>query len=53
VHLPLALAVSKRNQVDPHGDLWMSLLEATGQPAAAPAATLRSGSGTIRGSSGR
>lgn len=33
VHLPMALAVSKRNQVDPHGDLWMSVLEATGQPA--------------------
>jgi 6-phosphofructokinase 1 len=32
VHLPMALAVSKRNQVDPHGDLWMSVLEATGQP---------------------
>jgi len=24
--------VSKTNQVDPHGDLWMSVLEATGQP---------------------
>lgn len=32
VHLPMALMVSKRNQVDPHGDLWMSVLEATGQP---------------------
>jgi 6-phosphofructokinase 1 len=32
VHLPMALTVSKRNQVDPHGDLWMSVLEATGQP---------------------
>jgi 6-phosphofructokinase 1 len=32
VHIPMALAVSKRNQVDPHGDLWMSILEATGQP---------------------
>ncbi|MGH3935731.1 MAG: hypothetical protein ACRDS1_12280 [Pseudonocardiaceae bacterium] len=31
-HIPMALAVSKRNQVDPHGDLWMSVLEATGQP---------------------
>jgi 6-phosphofructokinase 1 len=29
---PMALAVSQRNQVDPHGDLWMSVLEATGQP---------------------
>ncbi|MGH3697716.1 MAG: ATP-dependent 6-phosphofructokinase [Pseudonocardiaceae bacterium] len=33
VHLPTALTISKRNQVDPHGDLWMSVLEATGQPA--------------------
>jgi 6-phosphofructokinase 1 len=32
VHLLMALTVSKRNQVDPHGDLWMSVLEATGQP---------------------
>jgi 6-phosphofructokinase 1 len=32
VHIPMALAVSRRNQVDPHGDLWMSVLEATGQP---------------------
>lgn len=32
VHIPMALAVSKRNQVDPHGDLWLSVLEATGQP---------------------
>jgi 6-phosphofructokinase 1 len=23
-----------RNQVDPDGDLWMSVLEATGQPPA-------------------
>jgi 6-phosphofructokinase 1 len=32
VHIPMSLAVSRRNQVDPHGDLWMSVLEATGQP---------------------
>jgi 6-phosphofructokinase 1 len=32
VHLPIALATASRNQVDPHGDLWMSVLEATGQP---------------------
>ncbi len=32
VHIPMAVAVSRRNQVDPHGDLWMSVLEATGQP---------------------
>jgi 6-phosphofructokinase 1 len=32
VHIPIELAISRRNQVDPHGDLWMSVLEATGQP---------------------
>jgi 6-phosphofructokinase 1 len=32
VHLPIPLATSSRNQVDPNGDLWMSVLEATGQP---------------------
>jgi 6-phosphofructokinase 1 len=31
VHLPIALATGSRNQVDPDGDLWMSVLEATGQ----------------------
>jgi len=32
VHVPMPLVVSSRNQVDPHGDLWLSVLEATGQP---------------------
>jgi len=32
VHVPIELAVSRTNQVDPYGDLWMSVLEATGQP---------------------
>jgi len=32
VHVPMALAIRRRNTVDPHGDLWMSVLEATGQP---------------------
>jgi 6-phosphofructokinase 1 len=32
IHLPIALATRGRHQVDPHGDLWMSVLEATGQP---------------------
>jgi 6-phosphofructokinase 1 len=32
VHLPIPLVVGQRNQVDPNGDLWMSVLEATGQP---------------------
>jgi 6-phosphofructokinase 1 len=33
VHIPMALAVSHRNEVCPDGDLWLSVLEATGQPA--------------------
>jgi 6-phosphofructokinase 1 len=33
VHVPIQLAIATRNQVDPEGDLWMSVLEATGQPA--------------------
>ncbi len=32
VHIPMPLAISRRNHVDPLGDLWMSVLEATGQP---------------------
>ena len=32
VHVPIPLAIRARNQVDPYGDLWMSVLEATGQP---------------------
>ena len=31
VHLPIRLATETRNQVDPNGDLWMAVLEATGQ----------------------
>jgi 6-phosphofructokinase 1 len=33
VHLPMPLLTSERNTVDPEGDLYMSVLEATGQPA--------------------
>ena len=32
VHVPMTLAVRQRYQVDPNGDLWMSVLESTGQP---------------------
>lgn len=31
VHVPISLAVSARKQVDPKGDLWHSVIEATGQ----------------------
>jgi 6-phosphofructokinase 1 len=33
VHIPISVATASRSQVDPDGDLWMSVLEATGQPA--------------------
>jgi 6-phosphofructokinase 1 len=32
VYLPMALVVCGRRQVDPGGDLWLSVLESTGQP---------------------
>jgi 6-phosphofructokinase 1 len=32
VHVPMQLAIRQRNQVDPNGDLWLSVLESTGQP---------------------
>jgi 6-phosphofructokinase 1 len=32
VHIPIPVATGSRSQVDPNGDLWMSVLEATGQP---------------------
>jgi 6-phosphofructokinase 1 len=32
VHLPIGLATASRSQVDPLGDLWLSVLETTGQP---------------------
>ena len=31
VHIPLSATAGKRKQVDPHGPLWRSVLEATGQ----------------------
>lgn len=32
VHVPLAMAVDERRQLDPLGEVWQSVLEATGQP---------------------
>ncbi len=32
VHVPIPLAIRERKQVDPDGELWMSVIEATGQP---------------------
>jgi 6-phosphofructokinase 1 len=32
VHIPIATTIRDRNRVDPDGDLWMSVLESTGQP---------------------
>jgi 6-phosphofructokinase 1 len=33
VHIPIPVAISRRSTVDPDGDLWLSVLESTGQPA--------------------
>jgi 6-phosphofructokinase 1 len=33
VHVPIALAVGKRNTIDPEGALWRDVIQATGQPA--------------------
>jgi len=32
VHVPIRLAVSRRNCIDPEGELWRDVTEATGQP---------------------
>lgn len=32
IHLPVGVATSSRRTVDPGGDLWLSVLESTGQP---------------------
>lgn len=32
VHLPISVAVSKRNMIDPESSLWRDVLEATNQP---------------------
>lgn len=32
VNVPMDLAIRQRNCVDPNGDLWMTVLESTGQP---------------------
>ena len=32
IHLPMPMAVVGRSHVDPHGDLWLSVLQSTGQP---------------------
>jgi 6-phosphofructokinase 1 len=34
VHVPMALATRNRKRVDTTADLWMSVIEATGQPRA-------------------
>ncbi len=31
VHIPMAASAGKRKKIDPDGELWLSVLEATGQ----------------------
>ncbi|HMZ81301.1 MAG TPA: ATP-dependent 6-phosphofructokinase, partial [Acidobacteriota bacterium] len=33
IHLPISLATSKKKQISPESEFWMSALAATGQPA--------------------
>jgi 6-phosphofructokinase 1 len=33
VHIPFSAVTKSRRKVDVDGDLWLSVLEATGQPA--------------------
>ncbi|MCC6679760.1 MAG: ATP-dependent 6-phosphofructokinase [Phycisphaeraceae bacterium] len=33
VHMPIAAVTAGRNRVDPESDIWLSVLETTGQPA--------------------
>ena len=33
VHIPIEMAVSRRNVIDPNSDMWRSVLEVTGMPA--------------------
>ena len=33
VHLPMSIVTQGRQKVDPHGDFWRSVVEATGQPS--------------------
>jgi 6-phosphofructokinase 1 len=32
-HVPMPLAIAQRKTIHPRGSLWLSVLEATGQPA--------------------
>jgi len=32
VHVPIGMAVARKNNIDPDGGLWRSVIEATGQP---------------------
>jgi hypothetical protein len=32
VHIPVILVIGGRRKIDPEGDIWRSVLEATGQP---------------------
>ena len=32
VHIPFGMVIGDRRKIDPKGDIWRSVLEATGQP---------------------
>jgi 6-phosphofructokinase 1 len=31
-HVPIPVAIADRKRLDPHGEIWQRVLEATGQP---------------------
>jgi 6-phosphofructokinase 1 len=51
VHIPIPMAISHRNQVDPNGDLWLSVLESTGQPQLFGPSPGSEGSASVQGPS--
>ena len=38
-HVPIALTVSSRKRLEPRGEIWQRVLEATGQPASMASTT--------------
>jgi 6-phosphofructokinase 1 len=33
IHVPIGMAIERKQRIDPEGELWASVLAATGQPA--------------------
>jgi 6-phosphofructokinase len=46
-HVPIALTVAYRKQLDPRGEVWQRVLEATGQPALMASALTANAQGSV------